>query len=86
MGTVRFFFPTYLKPICSLKNLVAAGAPYGLEVVYEKAFDVHSASLRPAYKPFLGAVNLFTRAVQKLTGGRINLLLADFVVLMKKVQ
>jgi SAM-dependent methyltransferase len=85
-GNGEIFFPTYLKPICSLKNLVVAGEPYGLKVVYEKAFDVHSASLRPAYQPFLGGVNLFTRVVQKLTGGRINLLLADFVVLLKKVQ
>jgi SAM-dependent methyltransferase len=84
-GNGEIFFPTYLKPICSLKNLVAAGETHGFRVVYEKAFDVHSAALRPAYQPFLGAVKLFTRAVQKLTGGRINLLLADFVVLLKKV-
>jgi len=85
-GNGQIFFPTYLKPICSLKNLVVAGEPYGLKVVFEKAFDVHSAGLRPVYKPFLGAVNLFTRGVQVVTRGRINLLLADFVVLLKKVQ
>jgi hypothetical protein len=47
---------------------------------------VHSAGLRPAYKPLLGVVNLFTRFVKAITGGRIDLLLADYVVLLKKVQ
>jgi SAM-dependent methyltransferase len=85
-GNGQIFFPTYLKPICSLKNLVVAGERYGLNVVFEKAFDVHSAGLRAAYKPFLGAVNLFTRCVEVVTAGRINLVLADYVVLFKKVQ
>jgi SAM-dependent methyltransferase len=85
-GNGQIFFPTYLEPICSLKNLVVVGERYGLKVVFEKAFDVHSAGLRPAYKPFLGAVNLFARCVEVVTGGRIKLLLADYVLLLKKVQ
>jgi SAM-dependent methyltransferase len=85
-GNGEIFFPTYLKPICSLKNLVVAGEQHGLKVVFEKAFDVHSSGLRSAYRPFLGAVNLFTRCVEVVTAGRINLLLADYVVLLKKVQ
>ena len=84
-GNGQIFFPTYLKPICSLKNLVAAAASYGFKVVFEKAFDVHSAGLRTGYKPFLSVVNLFTRCVEVVTAGRINLLLADYVVLLKKV-
>jgi SAM-dependent methyltransferase len=83
-GNGQVFFPTYMRPICSLKNLVKAGSSSGLKVVFEKAFDVHSAGLRPAYKPFLGVVNLFTRLVKGITGGRIDLLLADYVVLLKK--
>lgn len=85
-GNGEVFFPTYMRPICSLKNLVAEGSSSGLTVVFEKAFDVHSAGLRPAYKPLLGVVNLFTRFVKAVTGGRIDLLLADYVVLLKKVQ
>src|SRR5215475_3314967 len=85
-GNGEIFFPTYLKPICSLKNLEAAGISAGMKVVFEKAFDVHSAVLRPAYKPFLALVNLFTRTVRALSGGRIDLLLADYVVLLKKVE
>jgi hypothetical protein len=42
--------------------------------------------VRAAYKPFLGAVNWFTRGVEALTGGRINLLLADYVLLFKKAE
>jgi SAM-dependent methyltransferase len=85
-GNGEIFFPTYLKPICSLKNLEAAGISSGMKVVFEKAFDVHSAVLRPAYKPFLALVNGFTRLVRAMTGGRIDLLLADYVVLLKKVE
>ena len=83
-GNGEVFFPTYLRPICSLRNLVKAGAQDGLQVVFEKAFDVHSAGLRRGYKPLLGAVNLFTHSIEVATGGRINLLLADYVVLLKK--
>ena len=85
-GNGQVFFPTYLKPVCSLKNLVVAGKRYGLDVVFEKAFDAHSRGLRAAYKPFLGAVNLFTRCIEVATAGRINLLLADYVLLFKKVE
>jgi SAM-dependent methyltransferase len=85
-GNGEVFFPTYMRPICSLKNIVKTGHSSGFEVVFEKAFDVQSATLRPAYKPLLGVVNLFTRFVKVLTGGRIDLLLADFVVLLKKSQ
>jgi len=84
-GNGQIFFPTHLKPICSLKNLVAAGKRCGLEVAFEKAFDVHSSGVRVAYKPFLGAVNVFTRCVEAVTAGRINLLHADYVLLFKKV-
>jgi len=65
---------------------VIAGRRCGLDVVFEKAFDAHSSGVRAAYKPFLGAVNLFTRCVETVTAGRINLLLADYVVLFKKVE
>jgi SAM-dependent methyltransferase len=85
-GNGEVFFPTYMRPICSLKNLVAAGTSSGFEVVFEKAFDVHSVGLRPAYKPLLGVVNLFTRFVKAITGGRIDLLLADYVLLLKKAR
>ena len=85
-GNGQVFFPTYLKPACSLKNLVGAAQRCGLEVVYEKAFDVHSSMIRAAYKPFLVAVNLFARWVEALSAGRINLLLADYVLLLKKVE
>jgi SAM-dependent methyltransferase len=84
-GNGEIFFPTYLKPICSLKNLEAAATSSGMQVVFEKAFDVHSGVLRPAYRPFMPLVNLFTRLVRGITGGRIDLLLADYVVLLKKV-
>jgi SAM-dependent methyltransferase len=83
-GNGKIFFPTYLKSGCSLKNLVVAGKRFGLDVVFQKAFDVHSNVLRAAYKPFLGVVNLFTRGVEALTGGRVNLLLADYVLLFRK--
>lgn len=85
-GNGVVFFPTYMRPICSLKNLVDAGSSLGLKVVFEKAFDAHSAGLSPAYKPLLGIVNLFTRMVKSITGGRIDLLLADYVVLLQKVE
>jgi SAM-dependent methyltransferase len=85
-GNGQIFFPTYMKPACSLKNLVGAAHCCGLGVVFEKAFDVHSSRVRAAYKPFLGAVNLFTRWVETLSGGRVNLLLADYVLLFKKVE
>jgi SAM-dependent methyltransferase len=87
-GNGQIFIPTYLRPVCSRRNLVVAGKRYGLNVVFEKGIDGYSRSelLRPIYKPFLGAVNLLTGLVEAVTGGRINLLLADFVVLMKKVD
>ena len=85
-GNGQIFFPTYMKSGCSLKNLVAAGKRCGLEVVFEKAFDAHSSGVRAAYKPFLDAVNLFTRCVEAITAGRIDLLLADYVLLFKKVE
>ena len=85
-GNGQIFIPTYLKPVCSRKNLAAAAQRYGLNVVFEKGVDGYSNSelLRPVYKRFLGAVNLFTRVIMAITSGRINLLLADFVVLLKK--
>jgi SAM-dependent methyltransferase len=85
-GNGQIFFRTYMKPACSLKRLVHAAQGWGLGVVFEKAFDVHSSRVRAAYKPFLGAVNWFTRGVEALTGGRINLLLADYVLLFKKAE
>jgi SAM-dependent methyltransferase len=84
-GNGQIFIPTYMKSVCSLKNLVVAGKRCGLNVAFEKAFDAHSRGVRAAYKPFLGAVNLFTRCVEGVTAGRINLLLADYVLLFKKV-
>jgi len=84
-GNGQIFLPTYLRPICSLKNFVSEVKGYGLNVVFEKGYDVHSDGLRAAYKPFLGAVNQFTRFIELLTAGRINLLFADYVVLSKKV-
>jgi SAM-dependent methyltransferase len=87
-GNGQMFIPTYLKPVCSRRNLADACKQYGLSVVFEKGIDGYSKSdlLRPIYKPFLGAINLFTRMVEVITGGRINLLLADFVVLLKKAD
>jgi SAM-dependent methyltransferase len=85
-GNGEVFFPTYMRPICSLKNLVDAGTSSGLKVVFEKAFDAHSAGLAPVYKPFLGIVNIFTKFVKAVTGGRIDLLLADYVVLLQKAE
>jgi SAM-dependent methyltransferase len=85
-GNGQIFIPTHLKPVCSLKNLVVAGKRCGLDVAFEKAFDAHSRGVRAAYKPFLGAVNLFTRCVEAITAGRINLLFADYVLLFKKVE
>jgi hypothetical protein len=85
-GNGQIFIPTYMKSICSLKNLVVAGKRCGLNVAFEKAFDAHSRGVRAAYKPFLGAVNLFTRCVEAATTGKINLLLADYVLLFKKVE
>jgi hypothetical protein len=86
MATAKSFSPLTCAPICSLKNLVDAGSSLGLKVVFEKAFDAHSVGLRPGYKPFLGLVNLFTKIVRGITGGRIDLLLADYVVLLQKIQ
>ncbi len=87
-GNGQIFIPAYLKPVCSRKNLVAAGQHIGLSVVFEKGADGYSktGALRPALEPLLGAINLFTRAVEAITAGRINLLLADFVVLFKKAE
>ncbi len=85
-GNGQIFIPTYMRSVCSLKNLVVAGNRCGLDVAFEKAFDAHSSGVRAAYKPFLGAVNLFTRCVVAVTAGRINLLLADYVLLFKKVD
>jgi len=85
-GNGQIFIPTYLKPVCSRRNLVVVAKRYGMNVVFEKAVNGNSNELRPAYKPFLGAVNLFTRVIEAITNGRINLLLADFVVLLKKAE
>ncbi len=87
-GNGQIFIPTYLKPVCSRRNLAAACKRYGLNVLFEKGIDGYSKSdlLRPVYKPFLGAVNLFTRIIEAITAGRVNLLLADFVVLLKKAD
>src|SRR5467141_4353194 len=63
-GNGQIFIPTYMKSVCSLKNLVVAGKRCGLGVVFEKAFDAHSRGVRAAYKPFLGGVSLFTRCVE----------------------
>jgi SAM-dependent methyltransferase len=87
-GNGQIFIPTYLKPICSRRNLAVAGRNYGLDVVFSKGIDgySHSNLLRPIYRPFLGTVNVFTRMIEGITAGRVNLLLADFVVLLKKAE
>ncbi|MFZ0418043.1 MAG: class I SAM-dependent methyltransferase [Candidatus Sulfotelmatobacter sp.] len=85
-GNGQIFFPTYLKPACSLRNLVRIANRGGLGVVFERAFDVHSSRVRAVYKPFLGAVNLFTQCVTAVSAGRINLLYADYVLLFKKAK
>jgi SAM-dependent methyltransferase len=85
-GNGQIFIPTYLKPICSRRNLAISNKRYGLEVVFERGIDGYSNSelLRPIYKPLLGTVNLFTRLIEAATKGRVNLLHADFVLLLKK--
>jgi len=85
-GNGQLFFPTYMRPACSLRNLVSIVNRFGMDVMFEKALDVHSSRVRNAYKPFLGAVNLFTRGVEAVSAGRINLLLADYVILFKKFE
>jgi SAM-dependent methyltransferase len=85
-GNGQLFFPTYMKPACSRRNLVGIVHRCGMGVMFEKASDAHSQRVRNAYKPFLGAVNLFTRGVEAVSAGRINLLLADYVLLFKKSE
>lgn len=85
-GNGQIFIPTHMKSDCSLNNLVVAAKYFGLDVAFEKAFDAHSSGVRAAFRPFLGAVSLFTRCVEAVTSGRINLLLADYVLLFKKVE
>jgi SAM-dependent methyltransferase len=87
-GNGQVFIPTYLRPVCSLRNLRLAGSRYELRVVFEKGIDGYSNSglLRPAFKPFLGVIGFFARCVEGITRRRVNLLLADFVILLKKTE
>lgn len=83
-GNGQIFIPTYLKPVCSRRNLAAAAKEHGFDVVFEKAVDGNSNQLRPIYKPLVALVGSFARFMESLTAGRVNLLLADFVLLLKK--
>lgn len=86
-GNGQIFIPTYLKPVCSRRNLVSACERQGLRLIFQKGADGYSATgvLRPGLRPFIRAANTMTRCVEKLTNGRLELLLADFVVLLRKV-
>ena len=83
-GVHRVFFPTFLRPFCSHRRLLESAASLHLSVVYDNAYDAHSESLAGWYKPFVGLVKVFTRWIETLTGGKVNLLLADYVVLLRK--
>jgi SAM-dependent methyltransferase len=86
-GNGQIFIPTFLKPVCSRRNLAKECKRHGLNVVFEKAADGYSRTgvLRPIFGHFLGIINSFTRFFEAITAGRVNLLLADFVILFKKV-
>lgn len=87
-GNGQIFIPTFLKRICSRRNLARECKRYGLDVAFEKGADgySHTGVLRPIFGHFLGVIHSFTRLVESLTAGRINLLLGDFVVLFKKAE
>lgn len=83
-GNSKIFFPTYLKRACSLNALTAFCERHGMRVLIAKGYDVHSEALRGSYKRLLPVVNFFTRLVLRLTSGKVNLLHADYVALLKK--
>jgi SAM-dependent methyltransferase len=83
-GVRKLFFPTYLRPFCSRNNLLKFAVASNFKVVFNKAFDAHSDGLHPRYKLLLRMIHYLTRCIELATRGRINLLLADYVVLLKK--
>jgi SAM-dependent methyltransferase len=83
-GIQKTFFPTYLKPLCSRSNLRKFAMRSGLAVLFERAYDGHSKGLHARFQPLLGMANYLTRSIEWATDGRINLLLADYVLLLKK--
>lgn len=87
-GNGQIFIPTYLRSVCSRKNLVREGGRLGLCLVFEQGFDGYSGSglLRSGFSPLLPLAKGFSRLVELCSRRRINLLLADFVVLFKKMQ
>jgi SAM-dependent methyltransferase len=85
-GIHKTFFPTYLKPMCSLNRMRETAERSSLKILFSKGYDAHSGGLHPRYKPLIGVVKHLTRWIELATGGRTNLLLADFVLVLKKEE
>ena len=82
-GNSKIFFPTHLKPVCSLSNLTAFCERSGMRVLFAKGYDAHSEGLRGVYRNLLTTISPLTRSVLRRTNGKINLLHADYVALFQ---
>lgn len=80
----KTFFPTYLKPLSSRKNLIKWAKQNGFTIVYEDAYDSHTDNLYKVHKFSVTLFRAVNGLVLSLTRGKTNLLLADYVLLLRK--
>jgi SAM-dependent methyltransferase len=85
-GIHKTFFPTYLKATCSLNRIRETAERSNLTILFSKGYDTHSSTLHPRYKPLIGVAHGLARWIESATSSRINLLLADFVLVLKKEE
>ncbi len=83
-GLHKTFFPTFLRPLCSLRRFVFWARRHHFEVVFKRAYDGHSQGIHPRYRFFVKTARFVSRLTELLTRGRVNLLEADYVLLLRK--
>lgn len=86
-GSVKkTFFPTYLNHLCARKNIKVWASNNGLAIIVDTAYDAHTHGLHWFYKPVIFMLVTFSKFVRFFSKTQVNLLEADYCLLLKKIH
>ena len=67
-----------------MNNLIEWSAQNYFDVLYEFGYDAHTKGIHKGFWLIVLIFKLISRLIHVLTGGHIDLLLADYVLLLRK--
>lgn len=82
----KTFFPTFLMPVCSKRNLHSWALENDFEVVFSHGYDAHTHNMHWTLKPMTYLADIFSRLVSYITKGDVEMLKADYCCLVNKTH